>query len=367
MLIAEMINYLERHYPKSLAYDKDPIGLQLGKQSRELTKALVTLDVTVDVVDEAIEKGANFIVAHHPFIYRPLKAIDTETVKGRIVEKCLQNNIAIYAMHTNYDIAENGMNDVLAKALGLKNLRPLSITKEEAYVKLAVFVPATHEEAVRTALGTAGAGQMGNYSDCTFTSHGTGRFKPLAGSNPFLGELHELESVQEVKIEGIALQKDVGFILEEVRKAHPYEEPAFDIFHLQAPLNGKAYGLGRVGQASEPMAVPDFIQHVKKALHIDYARYSGRQSQEIQRVAIVGGSGSSFMKAAKQAGADLYITGDMGFHDAHDALELGLNVLDVGHYAESMMKRHIAALLQEAFGKESVLASKVDTDPFQLV
>jgi len=367
MKIADILNYLEQLYPKSLAYDKDPIGLHIGNAGRALTKAIITLDVTVDVVDEAIEKGANLIIAHHPFIYRPLKTIHTDTVKGRIIEKCLQNNIALYAMHTNYDIAKNGMNDVMAAALNLEQTCPLSITKEEAYVKLAVFVPQTHERAVRMAMGDAGVGQLGNYSHCTFSSEGTGRFMPLDGSAPFQGTTHQLESVQEIKVEGIALQKHLPHILEQVRMAHPYEEPAFDIFSITAPKDGEIHGLGRIGKLSEPLLASDFISQVKEAFKVDHARYTGRLDKEISKVAIVGGSGAGFIEAAKGAGADLYITGDMGFHDAHDALDLGLNVLDIGHYAESMMKCHVAGLLQEKFGKEFIQASQIETNPFQFV
>lgn len=367
MLIADLLNYLEALYPKSLAYDKDPIGLHLGNPGRALTKAIVTLDVTLDVVDEAKEIGANLIIAHHPFIYRPLKNIDTTTAKGKIIEKCLQNNIAIYAMHTNYDIAKNGMNDIMAEALNLENIKPLSITKEEPYVKLAVFVPATHERAVRMAMGDAGVGQLGNYSHCTFSSNGTGRFIPLSGSSPFLGFAGELESVPEVKVEGIALQKQIPHIIEQVRMAHPYEEPAFDIFSIQAPADGEIHGLGRIGTLPTSVVASELILQIKSAFNVEHARFTGRLDKEIKKIAIVGGSGANFIGAAKSKGADLYITGDMGFHDAHDALDMGLNVLDIGHYAESMMKKHVAKILQEKFGKEFVQASKVETDPFQFV
>ncbi|MCL1950967.1 MAG: Nif3-like dinuclear metal center hexameric protein [Turicibacter sp.] len=367
MLISDIIKHLETLFPKSLAYDKDPIGLHIGNPGAPLIKALVTLDVTLDVVMEAIDMGANLIVAHHPFIYRPLKFIDTRTEKGRVVEKCLQHGIAIYAMHTNYDIAKNGMNDVLASGLGLTNARPLSITKVEEYIKLAIFAPESHAEIVRQAMGDAGIGHLGDYSHCTFTSEGTGRFIPLAGSQPFIGTTGGSESVAEVKIEGIALKKDIHKILSQVLKTHPYEEPAYDVFPIAAPKDGEVFGLGRVGDIPAAVPIKEYIQLAKKSLGISYARFSGNLDQTVTTVAVVGGSGSSFMADAKKAGADLYITGDMGFHDAHDALEMGLNVLDVGHYAESMMKHHVAGLLQKEFGTKDVLASQIATDPFQLV
>ena len=366
MKIKEVIKYLEFKYPKKLAVDKDPIGLHIGDVGRSLTKVLVTLDVTLEVVQEAIDLGANLIVAHHPFIYRPLKAIDTQTAKGRIVEKCLKHDMVVYAMHTNYDIAPNGMSDAMAEALALTKTRPLVITAEEPYAKVAVFVPSTHAQDVRKAMGRGGVGQLGDYSHCTFSAPGTGCFMPLEGSQPYMGAAGELETVEEVKIEGISRQQEVAAIMDAVRAVHPYEEIAYDIYPIQAPDSSPKYGLGRIGGSHEPLSIKEYIPFTKGALGVANARYSGSMDQVVKTVAVLGGSGSNYMGAAKAKGADLYITGDMGFHNAQDAMDMGLNVLDVGHYAEAMMKHHVGGQLQEQF-PGMVEISKISTDPFVFV
>ena len=365
--IADVISQLEKWYPKTLAYEKDPVGLLLGSNAHPLTGVLVTLDVTEAVIDEAVSVGANLIVAHHPVIYKPLKTIDLHTVKGRIVEKCIKNDISVYAMHTNYDIAEEGMNDVLAKALGLTKTSPLIKTHTDEFIKLAVYVPCTHVDEVRQAMGEAGVGQIGYYSHCTFTTAGSGQFRPLAGSQPFIGNKGLLETVEEAKIEGVAPAAAVNEIMSKIRQVHPYEEIAYDVLPMNLGQAAKVYGLGRVGEVSEPMTAGDYVLFVKKAFGINHARFSGQLQKKIKKVAVIGGSGSSFIWAAQKAKADLYITGDIGFHDAQDAMEMGMNVLDVGHYAESLMKSHVGERLQEEFEEKSVHISQINTDPFQFI
>ncbi len=366
LTISAVIKKLEEWFPKKLAYDKDPIGLHIGNVNRPLTTALVTLDVTLAVVEEAIEKGSNLIIAHHPFIYRPLATVNTNTPKGKIIELCIKHDICVYCMHTNFDIATNGMNDCLAHALGLKNIKPLIPTKREEYVKLIVYVPQTHVEKVRQAMGDLGVGQIGNYSHCTFVSEGIGSFKPLTNSNPFIGEVNQLEHVNESKIEGVVQASEVQSVISKIKEVHPYEEMAYDVYPLQVTMPGAQYGLGRVGNISEPLEAAAYIKQVKQALNISNARFVGNLNKKIKTVAVIGGSGSSYFGPVKARKVDLFITGDVGFHDAQDAQDMGLNVLDVGHHAECIMKQHVANLLNEWVAGIAI-DSKISTEPFQFV
>ncbi len=366
--IAAVIKFLESHYPKKLAYDKDPIGLQLGNVNQTVTNVLVALDVTEAVVREAIEKKANFIVAHHPFIFRPLANLNTQTPKGRVIELAIKHDICIYSMHTNYDIAPNGMNDELARYLELTQTRPLVETSSESYVKIMIYTPIDALEAVKTALGEAKAGQLGDYSHCSFTTSGTGAFKPLEGANPAIGRVGDLEHVEEVKVEVMAKSSDVNQIIAAVKAVHPYEVMAYDVFKQDIKLDETTYGIGRIGELEAPILMSDYIERVKQNLNIKHARFIGTQDKFVKRVAVVGGSGSGYASAAKRAKADLYITGDMGFHDGCDALDLGLNILDVGHHAEAVMKPHVANLLQTYLQTDhQAYASVVSTEPFQFV
>ena len=366
VMITDVIKTLEQLFPKHLAYDKDPIGLHLGNVNRPLTKALITLDVTMAVIDEAIEAGVNLIVAHHPFIYRPLASINTNTPKGRMIEKCIKHDICIYSMHTNFDIADNGMNDCLAKTIGLTQISPLIPTKREEYSKLIIYVPLTHVEVVRETMAAQEVGQIGNYSHCTFATTGVGSFKPLEGSHPFIGTTNEVEFVEEVKIEGIIKTQSLAKAIAAIKAAHPYEEMAYDVYALDVTMPGAQYSLGRLGTLEQPMLAKDYIQHIKQALNLSHARFIGNLDKKIKTVAIIGGSGSSYMGPVKAKKADLFITGDVGFHDAQDALDMGLNILDGGHHAEYVMKEHVASLLNERLGHVAI-ASAISTEPFQFV
>ena len=367
MRINQVISYLEQLYPKHLAYDWDPIGLQLGNVSDEVQGILVTLDVTEAVVREAIDKNLNFIVSHHPFIFKPLANLNTQTPKGRIISLALKHDICIYSMHTNYDIAPNGMNDVLAELLELEQTKPLIVTHSEAYVKLIVYVPTDHVEAVKEALGVANAGKLGNYAYCSFSSTGTGSFKPLEGSHPSIGTTGKLEQVEEVKVEAIVKSSEIDSVIKAVKLVHPYEVMAYDVFKQDIKFEETTYGLGRIGQLKEPMQMELYIQRVKSQLNVSHARFVGNRNKVVKRVAVVGGSGAGQANAAKRAKADLYISGDIGFHDGGDALDMGLNILDVGHHAECVMKQHVTTLLREFAPDVTVEASVISTDPFQFV
>lgn len=362
----EIISLFETLAPKELAEDGDKIGLQIGRMNQKVDKVMVTLDVLEEVVDEAVEKGVKLIIAHHPPLFRSLKAIKTDTVQGRMIEKLIKNDISVYAAHTNLDVAKGGVNDLLAEALELKDTKLLLPTYKEKLMKLSVFVPKEDAEKVRKALGDAGAGHIGNYSHCSFSSEGTGRFLPGEGTDPYIGQQGKLEEVQEVKVESIYPSKLEKKVLSVLFKSHPYEEVAYDIMLLEN--EGETLGLGRVGKLAAPMSLKEFAAYAKEKLQVENVRVTGNLKDSVQKVAVLGGDGNKFIHNAKFSGADVFVTGDLYYHTAHDAMMLGLNVLDAGHHIEKVMKEGVARWMTEKSREKSMnveyLVSEVNTDPF---
>lgn len=362
---AQIFQSLEEWAPKHLAYEWDNVGLQVGSTRDTTSGVLVTLDVTEAVIDEAIENNINVIIAHHPMIFRPLSSIDVDSVKGNIIKKLIQHNITVYASHTNLDIATGGVNDLLSEAIDLENVQPLIPSHTESLVKLVVFTPIDYVQPVVDALSEAGAGHIGNYSHCTFQSAGQGTFKPLEGTKPFIGTQDEIEQVEEIKVETIVKEKDIQTVVQAMIAAHPYEEVAYDIIPLKN--EGEILGIGRIGTLNEELTLQQFLHVVKDKYKVDHLRFVGERSQKVRRVAILGGSGEKYIDAAIKAGADVYITGDMTFHPAQDAKELGLAIVDPGHYIEKIMKQATAQYIKERFTKLLVMESVINTEPFQFM
>lgn len=364
----EIIQLFEQFSPKDLAMEGDKIGLQIGRLNKKVERVMVALDVLENVVDEAIKKDVQLIIAHHPFIYRPLQKIMTDTVQGRIIEKLVRHDIAVYAAHTNLDVAKGGVNDLLAAALGLENVEVLVPTVETSLKKVVVFVPAEHAESVREALGNAGAGFIGNYSHCSFSSNGTGRFLPGFNTNPFIGQKGKLETVEEDRIETIVPDKLLKKVVTAMLKAHPYEEVAYDVYPVHN--KGEVLGLGRIGTVQE-MTLREFAERVKTAFQVDHVRVVGDLEAKVKKVAVLGGDGNKYFTHAKLKGADVYITGDIYYHTAHDALMEGLHMIDPGHNIEKVMKTGLsdilAKLCSKAGYKVEFFPSEEHTDPFQFL
>jgi dinuclear metal center YbgI/SA1388 family protein len=361
-----VISLLESFAPKKLAVDGDPIGLQIGSLNRPVNKVMIALDVLESVVDEAINNEVDLIIAHHPLLYRPLKKIDTSTSKGRMIEKLIKNDITVYAAHTNLDVTASGVNEWLSKRLQLSQLEVLSPTYEEQLIKLSVFVPSSHEEAVRQALGDAGAGHIGNYSHCSFSSSGWGTFTPLEGTNPYIGEQGKLERTEEVKIESIFAAPIQKTVLSAMKKAHPYEEVAYDLYPL---LNkGNELGIGKIGKLNKEMEIEEFVQHVKNVFGISSVRVIKGHNHTIKKVAVVGGDGNKYIFPAVRKGADVLVTGDIYYHNAHDAQAEGLTIIDAGHHIEEIMKRELRIVLEKELSERkydtAVVESTISTEPF---
>ncbi|OZB91693.1 Nif3-like dinuclear metal center hexameric protein [Paenibacillus sp. XY044] len=364
-----VIQYMEQLAPKHLAVPDDRIGLQLGSLQKEVRSVLVALDVNDEVVEEAIAMNADLIVAHHAIIFRPLKQLQTDTPMGKIYEKLIKHGIAVYISHTNLDIAEGGMNDWMAEAIGITGGVPLDEVDAEKLFKLVVFVPSTHEEKVRNAMLDAGAGAIGNYSHCSFNVQGTGTFLPQEGTEPYIGKSGKLEHVEEVRIETILPQGIRNKVVQAMIKAHPYEEVAYDLYPLD--LKGRSYGLGRVGKLQEPMTLAQFVDVVKEKLDVPHVRVVGDLDRKIGKAAVLGGSGSRYVNSAIFRGADVLVTGDIDYHTAQDALMAGIAVIDPGHNAEKIMKAKTAEWLQAKLSDSrydtKVAASKVNTEPFRFM
>jgi dinuclear metal center YbgI/SA1388 family protein len=362
----DLIKAMDRYAPPRLAVDKDRIGLQVGDPNAEVKGILVTLDVNEAVVDEALQRNANWIIAHHAVIFHPLKAVRTDEPAGRMFAKLLKHGINVYVAHTNLDAADEGVNDVLAEKLGLQNLRVLISYREEKLKKLVVTVPVSHHEPVLEAVCAAGAGWIGHYSHCTFNVEGTGTFLPREGTNPFIGKQGELEKVKEIRLETVLPDHLQEQVIEAMLNAHPYEEVAYDLYPLE--LKGKKLGFGRIGQLPEETTLVDFAKLVKQAYQLDGLKAVGEWSHPIRQVAILGGSGGRYIREAKRAGADVYITGDVDYHTAQEAEAIGLSLLDVGHYVEHHVVKRVCKILQQQLGDSvSIFASRVNTNPFRFV
>jgi dinuclear metal center YbgI/SA1388 family protein len=363
-----IIQLMERLAPKHYAVPDDKIGLQVGSAAKEVRRVLVSLDVTPEVVEEAAGLGAELIIAHHAVIYRPLAHLRTDTPAGALAASLLRKDIAVYISHTNLDTADGGINDWMADALELVGREVLEEVHTDKLFKLVVFVPESHHETVRSAIFSAGAGWIGNYSDCSFNIEGTGTYLPREGSNPFLGQQGRLTQTREIRLETIVPLSARKKVISAMLKAHPYEEVAYDLYSMD--LKGRSFGLGRVGVLPATESLDQFAERVKAALNVPFVRMVGDGSTLVKKVAVLGGAGSKYIRHAKFAGADVLVTGDIDFHTAQDAQASGLALIDPGHHAEKIMKPKAAEWLNERLKEKGytteVFASQVDTEPFQL-
>ncbi|WP_213818416.1 Nif3-like dinuclear metal center hexameric protein [Garciella nitratireducens] len=363
-----VMNIIEKLAPKILAEDWDNVGLQVGDPRADIEKILICLDLTEEVLKEAIQEKANMIITHHPFIFKPLKNIRMDLSSGNIIKQLIKKEINLYTAHTNLDIAENGLNDMLAEKLSLKYIETLFPIRQEKLFKIVVFVPKGYEDKIRDAMGKQGAGWIGNYSNCTFQTLGTGTFKPLNGTNPFIGSMGKIEKVEEVRIETIVTQKNIFKTLNAIIKVHPYEEVAYDIYPLEN--QGKKYGLGRIGEYEQFISYEEFLSILKSTLKIKHLRIAGVRKEFIKKVALCTGSGAEYMNRAAMLGADIFITGDLKYHEAQQAKNLNMTVIDAGHFAtESIVMEGLKKYLDKEFiGMKKnidIIVSKVNRDFIQ--
>ena len=359
MKIKAVTEYLEEFAPRQYQESYDNSGLLTGNNGMEITGVLITLDITEEVIDEAIGKKCNLIIAHHPIIFRGLKKLTGSTYVERCVIKAIKHDIALYAIHTNLDNVLKGVNNQIADKLGLTG-RKILAPKSEILTKLETFVPLGQKEAVLEELYAAGAGKIGKYDACSFQTKGVGTFKPSPEAKPFIGKANKLEEVNEVKIEVIFPDYLQQPVLNALKNSHPYEEVAYYLTSLQN--THQEVGAGLIGSLREPMDAMSFLRQVKSSMHLQAIRHTAPVKQ-VQKVALCGGSGSFLIKAAKAAGADVFITGDVKYHEFFDA-ENSLMIADIGHYeSELFTKELIYDILSKKFSNFALNLSEIVTNP----
>ena len=352
MNVSDVLAALDQIAPPHLALDGDPRGLLVGDGQATVNSVVVALDVTPEVARLAWDTGAQMIIAHHPLIYHPLRRLlADEPHPGGVVLHCVREGIAVACAHTNWDVANGGVNDVLARLAGITGaVKPLRVTYREALVKIVVFVPTENREAVFAAMA-AEAGAVGNYDRCAFWTEGTGTFRPLPGANPYLGAVGASETVAEVRLEMIVPEPKSRAVVAAMKAAHPYETVAYDIY----PLANTAteYGLGRIGRLAEAVSTDVFLQSLKAALNFEEIRMVGPKNRLIKTVAVGGGACAELMPDAIAQGADVLVTSDIRHHEFVDAAARGFVLIDAGHTAtETPGAKELARRLGEVFGPD---------------
>ena len=354
--------------PPGLAEDWDNSGLQVGDPAMPVKRIMVALDPTPDAVKAAISSECQLLLTHHPLIFKPQKSISTSTQQGRTIHTAIGNGLAIVCMHTNYDIVPGGLNDLLADRVGLAECQPLQVTARQELVKLVVFVPAEHLDPVRSALFPY-AEQLGLYRDCSFVAPGEGTFTPLDGAAPFIGTTGKLERVAEQRLELLLDRANLARAVKALLTAHPYEEPAFDIYPLLQ--EGTQQGLGRLGRLPAPLRLDDYAARIGMELKAPGVRYVGAPDLMVSKVALCSGSGASLLRCAARAGADVLVTGDVKYHEARDAEELGIALIDAGHFPTEVImvpaaSRRLTELLAQAgFDDCTVMPCSQEKEPFR--
>jgi dinuclear metal center YbgI/SA1388 family protein len=375
MKVADVVRVLETLAPRALAEEWDNVGLLVGDRQRRVTKLLVCVDAGEDVLAEALKAGAQMILAHHPVIFKSLARVTAED--SPVVHEAVRSGVAIYAAHTNLDNAAGGTNDVLADALVLGERRAITPLVRRDQCKLAVFTPPEDVSRVADAAFDAGAGQVGNYNRCAFLVHGLGSFCPQPGAKPAVGRTGRQEVVEELRLEVVCPRSKAPAVCEAISAAHSYETPAIDVYPLDDFPPG--CGGGRIGTLARPMTVRSIVGRLKKATgapHVQVAApagpgsprvadKAGGQGRLVRRAAVFAGAGGSAWAAAAAAGATLYVTGEMGHHDALDAVAIGLTVLCLGHgHSERIGIRALACRAAEMLGDLEVINSAHDRDPY---
>ncbi|HUH29529.1 Nif3-like dinuclear metal center hexameric protein [Gelidibacter sp.] len=360
MIIQNVINHLEELAPLAYAEDFDNVGLLVGDKNEPLTGVLITLDTLESVVDEAITNNCNLIVSFHPIIFKGLKKLNGANYVERAVLKAIKHDIAIYAIHTALDNSLQGVNDIICNTLGIKNKKIL-LPQQGTIKKLTTYVPQKDADALRLALFQSGAGTIGNYENCSFNTQGTGTFKGNEASDPTVGERGEYRQEEETQI-SVTFQKHLERqILNALFKSHPYEEVAFEITTLDN--YNQHIGMGMVGELPNEMETEEFLQFVKQKMSASCIKHSRLTKDKVKRIAVLGGSGSFAIGAAKAAKADVFITADLKYHDFFSA-EDQIILADIGHYeSEQFTKSFLANYLSKKITNFAVVLSKINTNP----
>ncbi len=362
MKIKEVINTIEQLAPVSLQESYDNSGVQVGDVYQDVKGCLICIDVTEDVIDEAISLGCNLIVSHHPLLFKSLKTLTGRNYIERCVIKSLKNDIVIYAAHTNLDNATNGVNFKLANMLGLQDIRILS-PKQDSLLKFVTFVPSSHIEIVRTAIFNAGAGHIGNYDSCSFNLEGEGTFRANDSANPFVGKIGEQHFENEIRIETVVPKFKQMEVLRTLISVHPYEEPAYDFYPLTNEW--KQAGSGVVGVLPDALPEQDFLYMLKDVFHLNTLMHTKMANREIKDVALCGGAGSFLIPDAIAYGADAFVTGEARYNDFYD-VEDKLLFAVLGHYESEISTKEIFYdVITNKYTNFAVYKSSFDANPIK--
>lgn len=366
--VGDVRDVLETAYPPHLAESWDAVGLVCGDPVEPVRKIALALDCTQAVAEAAVEAGADMLITHHPLLMRGVTSVAADTPKGKVVHTLIRNKVALFAAHTNADSARPGVNDKLAELVGITPGRPIK-PKLDTLEKWGIQVPHEHADAVKQAVFEAGAGNIGDYSECTFHIEGTGQFRSSVSANPAIGERGELTELREVRIEFVAPPRRRNAIIDALRSAHPYEEPAFDVVSMQPTGNlDEAYGLGRVGELAKEMRFADFVQQVADALPetVWGVRGAGDPEKMVKTVAVSSGSGDSFLADAAALGVDVYVTSDLRHHPVDEHLRAGgPMIVDTAHWAsEYPWTQQAAEILSHELPEVEVEVLSNRTDPW---
>ncbi len=352
MKCSEVIRYIENWAPREIAWERDNVGLQVGSYDCKISNVLLSLDVTIDVVEQAVRKKCNLIISHHPLLFHSLQQINLSKDKiSKIIETLIKNNITLFSVHTNLDFTKDGVSFELAKVLKLKDINFISSLNSNQY-KLIAFVPESHLEIVANKIFEHGGGIIGEYKNCSFLTKGTGTFSGSEKTKPYKGRKNNFERVEEIRLEVLIDSWKLNEVIRAIKEVHPYEEIAYDVYPLKN--DDTKYGVGALGYLEKDMTEKNFLDYVAKKLKIKNFRYTKGKSNKIKKVAVCGGSGSEFTKSSISFGADAFITADVKYHSFHDANKEIL-LIDAGHYETEIFSlneidRRLKMFLQENKG-----------------
>jgi dinuclear metal center YbgI/SA1388 family protein len=370
--VADVVGALERLYEPAWSEEWDAVGLTCGDPAAPVRRILFAVDPVPEIADEAVALGADLLVTHHPLYLRGTSQVAATTAKGRVVHRLVRAGIALFTAHTNADVADPGVSDALAELLGLGDLRPLEPRPGDPVDKLVTFVPHEAVERVLDALAGAGAGRIGNYARCAWTTDGVGTFRPEQGANPSIGAVGRIEQVPETRVEMVFPRSARVAVVDALTAAHPYEEPAYDVIELAVPPSTR--GSGRVGRLAEPTSVVAFVERAVAVLPATAGglRIAGDLDRRVRRVAVCGGAGDAYLAAARRSGADLYLTADLRHHPASEFVAEGGPVLvDAAHWATEWpwlrgAAEQVRTALADAGTTVEVEVSTRNTDPWRL-
>jgi len=360
MKIKELTTYLESIAPLAYQESYDNSGLLVGSPEDDINKALISLDCTEEIVQEAIDKGCDIIISHHPIVFSGLKKFNGNNYVERVVIKAIKHSIALYAIHTNLDNVYGGVSSKIAEKLNLQ-AHAILAPKQRLLKKLSVYVPRTSVELVRDALFQAGAGAIGNYDECSYNTAGYGTFRPKQGANPTVGTIGEQERVEETKIEVVFPHDRERAVMLAMYGAHPYEEVAYDIVGIDNAL--QQVGSGAIGNLPQAMDEREFLGYLKEKLNLQVIRHTKLLNKKINRVAVCGGAGGFLLSQAKRSGADIFITADYRYHEFFDA-EQEIIIADIGHFeSEQFTQDLLMDIIRKKFVNFAVLLAEIDTNP----